>query len=90
MRSLSHAAQHVGRVRRLFPDWAEEVSRLALRSEAFRTICEDYGMAVEALDLLEVRNLPQDVEKIHEYRLLIRDLEKELKHELLAARTENE
>jgi hypothetical protein len=87
---LSQAAKHVGRVRKLFPDWAEEVSRLALRSEAFRTICEDYGMAVDALALLEVRNLPQDVEKMQEYRLLVGDLEKELKYELLAARPEDE
>jgi hypothetical protein len=85
---LSQAAKHVGRVRRLFPDRAEEVSRLALRSEAFRTICEDYGMAVEALETIEVRNLPQDVEKMHEYRVLILDLERELKYELLAARPE--
>ena len=87
---MSQAAKHVGRVRKLFPDRAGEVSRLALRSEAFRTICEDYGMAVEALDLLEIRNLPQDVEKIREYRVLIQDLERELKYELLAARPQGE
>jgi hypothetical protein len=87
---LSQAAKHVGRVRKLFPDWAEEVSLLALRSEAFRTICEDYGMAIEAFELLEIRDLPQDAEKRQEYRLLIQDLEKELKCELLAARPEDE
>lgn len=87
---MSQAAKHVGRVRKLFPDRAEEVSRLALRSETFRTMCEDYGMAVEALELLENRNLPQDIEKRHEYRLLIRDLEKELEHELLAASPQDE
>jgi hypothetical protein len=87
---LSQAAKHVGRVRKLFPDWAEEVSRLALRSEAFRTICEDYGMAVEALELLEIRNLPQDIDKMQEYRSLVRDLEKELKDELLATRPQDE
>jgi hypothetical protein len=72
-------------VRKLFPDRAEEVSRLALRSETFRAICEDYGMATEALQLLETRKLPQDVEKMPEYRALIKDLESELKRELLAA-----
>ena len=87
---MSQAAKHVGRVRKLFPDWAEEVSRLALRSEAFRTICEDYGMAVEALELLEIRNLPQDIDKMQEYRSLVRDLEKELKDELLATRPQDE
>jgi hypothetical protein len=78
--------KHVARVRRLFPDWAEEVSRLALRNEVFRTLCEDYGLAVDALDRLEIHNRPQDVEKMHEYRALIRDLESELKYELLAVR----
>jgi len=87
---LPQAAKHVGRVRKLFPDRAEEVSRLALRSEAFRTICEDYGMAVEALELLEVRKLPQDVGKIHEYRGLIQDLEKELRYALLAVPPQDE
>ena len=85
MQTLSRAAKHVGRVRKLFPEWAEEISRLALRSEAFRTMCEDYGMAVEALELLEHRNLPQDAHKMQEYRALVRELEHELKSELLAA-----
>lgn len=86
---MSQAVKHVGRVRRLFPDWAEEVSRLALRSEEFRAICEDYGMALETLELLELRNLPQDVARMWEYRHLIRELERELKYELLAARPED-
>ena len=85
MQTLSQAAKHVGRVRKLFPDWAEEITRLALRSEAFRTMCEDYGMAVDALELLAGRNLPQDTQKIQEYRALVRELENELKSELLAA-----
>jgi hypothetical protein len=85
MQSLSQAAKHVGRVRKLYPNWAEEITRLALRSEAFRTMCEDYGMAVEALELLEHRNLPQDAHKMQEYRALVHELENELKSELLAA-----
>lgn len=87
---MSQAVKHVGRVRKLFPDWAEEVSRLALKSEEFRAICEDYGMAMETLELLEVRNLPDDVEKMWEYRHLIRELERELKYELLAASPESD
>ncbi|MEZ5832092.1 MAG: hypothetical protein R3D05_13020 [Dongiaceae bacterium] len=83
---MSRAAAHVARVRKLFPDWAEEISRLALRNETFRSLCEDYGLAVEALDLLEIRNRPQDIERMYEYRALIGDLESELKYELLAAR----
>ena len=82
---MSEAAKHVGRVRKLFPSRAEEVSRLALRNEAFRTMCEDYGVAIDALELLEARNHPQDVEKMHEYRTLVRELELELRTELAAA-----
>jgi hypothetical protein len=75
----------VAKVRKLFPDWGEEVSRLALRNETFRSLCEEYGLASEALDLLEVMNRPQDVEKMHEYRAIVRDLQKELRSELLAS-----
>jgi hypothetical protein len=84
-RSLPSAASHVAKVRKLFPDRAEEVSRLALRNETFRSLCEEYGLASDALDLLEVMNRPQDVDKMHEYRGIVKDLQKELKSELLAS-----
>ena len=90
LRSLSQAAKHVARVRKLFPDRAEEVSLLALRSETFRTLCEDYGMAADALDLLELRNLPQDMGKRHEYQVLIEELERDLTSELFAARLQEQ
>jgi hypothetical protein len=79
---VSSIVPHIARIRRLFPERAEEIPRLALRSDAFRTICEDYGMALEALRRLEIRNHPLDLEKILEYRVLIRDLERELREEL--------
>jgi hypothetical protein len=79
---VSSIVPHIARIRRLFPERAEDISRLALRNDAFRTICEDYGMALEALKRLEVRNHPLDLEKILEYRVLIRDLERELREEL--------
>ena len=81
---MPSAAIYVAKVRKLFPDRAEEVSKLALRNETFRSLCEEYGLASEALDLLEVMNRPQDVEKVHEYRGIIEELQKELKCELLA------
>lgn len=77
---------HVAKVRKLFPDWDEDVSRLAPSDGAFRDLCEKYGRAVEALDLLEQRNRPRDVGRMYDYRTLIRELEKNLKYELLAAR----
>jgi hypothetical protein len=79
---VSSIVPHIARIRRLFPERAEEIPRLALRHDAFRTICEDYGMALEALRRLELRNHPMDLEKILEYRALIRDLERELREEL--------
>jgi hypothetical protein len=79
---VSSLVPHIARIRRLFPEWAEEIPRLVLRDDAFRTICEDYGMALEALRGLEIRNHPLDLEKIVEYRALIRDLERELRDEL--------
>src|SRR5690242_7854319 len=79
---VSSIVSHIARVRRLFPQRAEDVSRLALRNGPFRTICEEYGMALEGLNTLELRNHPLDLEKILEYRALIQDLEKELRDEL--------
>jgi hypothetical protein len=83
--ALPSVTTHVGLVRKLFPDWGEEISRLALSNETFRDMCEEYGLAVEALDLLEQRNHPQDVDRMYEYRTLIKQLERDLKYELLAA-----
>jgi hypothetical protein len=79
---VSSIVPHIARIRGLFPERAEDISRLALRNDAFRTICEDYGMALEALKMLEIRNHPLDLEKILEYRALIRDLGRELREEL--------
>jgi hypothetical protein len=87
---VSSLVPHIARIRRLFPERAEEIPRLVLANDAFRTICEDYGMALEALKGLEVRNHPLDLEKIVEYRALIRDLEREIRDELSRTRLPNE
>lgn len=84
-KSLPSATTHVALVRKLFPDWGEEISRLALSNETFRDMCEEYRLAVEALELLEQRNHPQDVDRMYEYRTLIKQLERDLKYELLAS-----
>lgn len=79
---MSSLVPHIARIRRLFPERAEEIPRLVLANDAFRTICEDYGIALEALKGLELRNHPTDLEKIVEYRALIRDLEREIRDAL--------
>jgi len=73
---------HIARIRRLFPERADHIARLALRDETFRGLCEDYGMALEALSRLDHRNHPLDAERQKEYQALIRDLEQELREEL--------
>jgi hypothetical protein len=82
---MSSIGSHVARVRRLFGHLADDVSRLALRNQRFRSLCDDYGLTIEALEVLERRNHPMDVEKMAEYRALRRELERDLEHELLAS-----
>lgn len=85
--TMSSVVAAVTKVRELFPNLAEEVSRLAIGNERFRSLCEDYGLAIGALNNLEQRNRPQDIERMIEYRTIIKDLERELKTELLASRS---
>ena len=72
-------------VRKLFRDWGAGILWLALSRETFREMCEARGLAVETLNILEQRNRTQDAERVYEYRALIRQLENDLKHELVAA-----
>lgn len=76
---MSAISSHVARVRLLFPKKGEAVSELALLNEAFRSLCEDYGLATETLRQMELQNRPQDVEKMREYRQLLQELERELR-----------
>ena len=82
---MSLIGHHVARVRKLFGHWADDVSRLAQRNTRFRSLCDDYGMTVDTLDVLERRNLPADVERMGEYRALRRELEHDLRTQLLAS-----
>ena len=82
---MSPIRSHVTKVRRLFGPWADHVSRLALRDQRFRSMCDDYGMTIETLDVLERRNHPADAKKLVEYRALRRELEHDLERELLAS-----
>jgi hypothetical protein len=87
---MSSIGSHVARVRRLFSHLADDVARLALRNQRFRSLCDDYGMTVDTLDVLERRNHPMDVEKMVEYRALRRELERDLEHELLASSSKSD
>ena len=65
-------------VGQLFPGRASELARLAESSEPFRSLCEDYELAIGTLRQLEIQNQPQDAERIIEYRRLVVELEREL------------
>jgi hypothetical protein len=58
-----------------------------MRSERFRSLCEDYGLTMETLTLMEARSLSHDAERVAEYRRLAAELEAEL---LAAFREENQ
>ena len=75
---MSNDASRLALVARLFPDRADELTRLIASCETFRSLCEDYELAVNTLRQLEIQNRPQDAERQIEYRQLIADLEREL------------
>lgn len=65
-------------VGQLFPGRANDLARLAASSEAFRSLCEDYELAIGTLRQLEIQNRPQDIDRMNEYRRLVVELEREL------------
>ncbi|WP_119303938.1 hypothetical protein [Dongia deserti] len=75
---MSALASHIAIVTTLFPGQEAAVKALVIRSERFRSLCEDYMLAAETLTIMEKRNLPQDGEKMLEYRSLVTELAGEL------------
>ena len=69
-------------VARLFPGRNADLVRLAESSAPFRSLCEDYELATETLQRLELQTQPEDVERMAEYRLLVAELQCELSRTL--------
>lgn len=72
-----------------FPRFVPAIRRLFLKDHGFRSICEDYALAVESLARFE--GLP-DAEyrtEIPEYRSVIRELELEILSSLENERQQN-
>lgn len=65
-------------VGQLFPGRANDLARLAESNEAFRSLCEDYELAIGTLRQLEMQSRPRNAERIIEYRRLVVELEREL------------
>ena len=75
---MTGLSTHMALVAQLFPGEEAAVKTLAMRCERFRSLCEDYGLAMETLALMETGNLPHDAESIAEYRRLTSELQAEL------------
>ncbi|WP_374368545.1 hypothetical protein [Dongia sp.] len=75
------------KVYQLFPDRAFLVTQLAHRSEGFFALCEEYDLAVSALQQLEARGAHAAADLLHmaEYRALIEELKLDLLRELQAS-----
>ena len=73
--AMANPAYHV--VRR-FQHLVREIEAALLSNAHFRTLCEDYGEAVDALSHWERSTHPQKDERCAEYRKLLRDLEGEI------------
>jgi hypothetical protein len=58
-----------------FPEQTELIEKLALESEAFRSLCEDYTMVVQSVAQLRDRQLAAGDEAAEDYRGYLLELE---------------
>jgi hypothetical protein len=65
-----------------FPNQAAQALRLVGGSESFRSLCEDYALAIETLRRLEGMRRAADDRKLDDYRALAAELERELAERL--------
>ena len=72
------------KVRALFPERSVAVPELAAHDAAFRTLCEEYDLAVGALEALDAQanHSTSDMVRIAEYRALIEELKDDLERHL--------
>lgn len=79
---------HLERVTALFPECTFTVSQLAMRDAAFLTLCEEYDLAVGALEALDAQtnHTTSDMVRIAEYRALIEELKDDLQNQLTVRR----
>jgi len=68
-----------------FPDRAEDVRRLYLRDEQFRSICEDLLLAQASLQRFESRADAETREEIEDFRNVLQELKGELHAYLIAS-----
>lgn len=65
-----------------FPDLMQAIKQCMADDRFFRTLCEDYGEAVEALQHWQEVNGSMDSERVNACRELVGELEQEILLEL--------
>lgn len=65
-----------------FPDLAPAIKQCSADNRFFRSLCEDYGEAVEVLRRWQTVNDPEGLERCNACRELIAELEREILLEL--------
>jgi hypothetical protein len=84
-------ALHLEKVLALFPERNFSVSELAERDVGFQTLCEEYDLAVRALERLDTQPSlsTSEMVRIAEYRALIEELKDDLQRYLLTRQKAN-
>jgi hypothetical protein len=72
---MSH---RIGRILVRFTEHRSEIQETALRDLHFRSSCEDYETAAEALEFWTSSSDPRRPKMVAEYRALVADLEAEI------------
>ena len=73
------------KILRRFPNKCEIIRRLIAKNPDFRTICEDYGDCINALQYWRQSSASQAEDRVNEYQTLVDELEKEIVEALVAA-----
>lgn len=78
---------HLYTILERFPDHKEAVRVLFNKSEAFRSVCKDYGQCLNALEHWNRSTSGDAPARRQEYAALLEELEAEILQSLMEART---
>ena len=62
-----------------FPESCQQITKLYLSSDFFRSLCHDYWDCLQVIKNLEASNRMMQKRYDKEYRILLKELEKELR-----------
>jgi len=67
------------RIIKRYPDYWADINALFESNEDFRLLCQEYGLATEALSRLEDSSGPETIRRRDEYREIVSALESDIK-----------